>query len=761
MNKKSILIIAFFILFAGKGFTQNQNVAINNNGALPDASAMLDISATDKGLLIPRINSAQRTAISAPATGLIVYDTGTDTFWYYDGTQWTEIGSGGLISLFNWTDASNLLRITENGTDWDVTINNEADDLSDNFLNDLSNVNAIASGSGQVLKWDGTQWYAGTDLSGSGGATINNFNWADATDILTITEGATDWDVTIDNEADDLSDNIINDLSNVNANPVSGQILKWNGTQWAAGDDNAGSGATINNFSWTDGSNLLRITENSTNWDVYINNEADDLSDNIINDLSNVNANPVSGQILKWNGTQWAAGDDNSGSGGLISAFTWNDGSDLLRITENGTNWDVSIDNEADDLSDNVINDLNNVNANPVNGDFLQWNGSQWIAGNASGASCVTLEEAYNCGGNGAGRQVNINYGAIELYLANTTNGTDAIYAESSTGTNSNPTSSMTAQNAGIGAALYAYNTNTSNAYNTIFAETNSNNDYTSGLAGYYTGNALGVGVYGRVDDGSTGAAGVMGVNSRTDGGHGVLGQGVNGVVGQTNYQAGYGVYGNNSDAIGNNSQNAIGTYGIGYVGVWGDYIDGGLAMYANGNMEVNGDFTVFGTKAFTIDHPLDPENKKLRHFCVESPEVLNIYRGNVILNKNGEAIVNLPDYFSAINKRFSYYLTPIGKPASLYVKEEVKENSFIIAGGKANMKVSWVLYAERNDAYMQQHPDSKKVEPEKTSREKGKYLMPELYGQPKSKSIYLAPPSPIKNNTDYKQKRMPKRKKS
>lgn len=67
-----------------------QNVAINGTGALPAASSMLDISSTTRGLLIPRMTSVQRTAIAAPATGLKVYDTTTNTFWYYNGVIWVE-----------------------------------------------------------------------------------------------------------------------------------------------------------------------------------------------------------------------------------------------------------------------------------------------------------------------------------------------------------------------------------------------------------------------------------------------------------------------------------------------------------------------------------------------------------------------------------------------------------------------------------------------------------------------------------------------
>jgi trimeric autotransporter adhesin len=71
-----------------------QNVGINATGATPHPSAMLDVSATNKGFLMPRMTTAQRTAIATPAEGLKVYDTDTKTFWYYNATAWKEITTG-------------------------------------------------------------------------------------------------------------------------------------------------------------------------------------------------------------------------------------------------------------------------------------------------------------------------------------------------------------------------------------------------------------------------------------------------------------------------------------------------------------------------------------------------------------------------------------------------------------------------------------------------------------------------------------------
>jgi len=57
----------------------------------PHSSAILDVSATDKGIIFPKMSSAQRIAIASPAAGLHVYDTGTNSLWYYTGTTWIDI----------------------------------------------------------------------------------------------------------------------------------------------------------------------------------------------------------------------------------------------------------------------------------------------------------------------------------------------------------------------------------------------------------------------------------------------------------------------------------------------------------------------------------------------------------------------------------------------------------------------------------------------------------------------------------------------
>jgi hypothetical protein len=105
-NMKRIITLA--LMLSALGMTC-QNIAINSTGALPAASAMLDITSTTSGLLIPRMTSAQKTAIAAPATGLIVYDTTLNAFWYYNGTAWVPL----LSSATGWMLTGNSLAGTE------------------------------------------------------------------------------------------------------------------------------------------------------------------------------------------------------------------------------------------------------------------------------------------------------------------------------------------------------------------------------------------------------------------------------------------------------------------------------------------------------------------------------------------------------------------------------------------------------------------------------------------------------------------------
>src|SRR5690606_13292035 len=106
MTKKLILIALIFISIAQFTNAQN-NVGIGT--ITPNFSAMLDVSSTTQGILIPRMDSLQRTAIATPATGLLVYQTNaTPGFYFYNGTAWTSLsGAGGGPWTVNGTHINN------------------------------------------------------------------------------------------------------------------------------------------------------------------------------------------------------------------------------------------------------------------------------------------------------------------------------------------------------------------------------------------------------------------------------------------------------------------------------------------------------------------------------------------------------------------------------------------------------------------------------------------------------------------------------
>ncbi|MCC6282504.1 MAG: hypothetical protein IT262_18005 [Saprospiraceae bacterium] len=155
--------------------------------------------------------------------------------------------------------------------------------------------------------------------------------------------------------------------------------------------------------------------------------------------------------------------------------------------------------------------------------------------------------------------------------------------------------------------------------------------------------------------------------------------------------------------------------------------------------LQVNGNFSVSnGAKNFITDHPLDPANKSLLHACIESPEVLNVYSGTTILDANGKATIQLPDYFEALNKDFRYQLTCVGSFAPVFIQQEITNNQFVIAGGSAGLKISWQVMGVRNDPWFRDHPYQSIVE--KKGSEKGRYYYPEGYGQAVEQAIGSQP---------------------
>jgi hypothetical protein len=173
-----------------------------------------------------------------------------------------------------------------------------------------------------------------------------------------------------------------------------------------------------------------------------------------------------------------------------------------------------------------------------------------------------------------------------------------------------------------------------------------------------------------------------------------------------------------------------------------------GFAAKLFGDVQINssngspGNLTVAGTLSkgggsFKIDHPLDPENKYLSHSFVESPDMMNVYNGNITTDQNGLAVVELPDYFESLNRDFRYQLTVIGQFAQAIVAEKVKSNCFTIQTSAPGVEVSWQVTGIRQDAWA--NKNRIKVEESKSEKERGHYLHPEVFGKEKERSVERA----------------------
>jgi hypothetical protein len=160
------------------------------------------------------------------------------------------------------------------------------------------------------------------------------------------------------------------------------------------------------------------------------------------------------------------------------------------------------------------------------------------------------------------------------------------------------------------------------------------------------------------------------------------------------------------------------------------------LAGYAGefiGNVLVAGNLSKSGG-SFKIDDPIDPANKYLYHSFVESPDMKNVYDGNVVTDGNGSAIITMPAWFEALNSDYRYQLTVIGQPAHAWIAAEMMNSAFSIKTDRPNVKVSWQVTGIRQDAWARAHRIP--VEVDKAPEDKGRYIHPELFGHPDDPGI-------------------------
>lgn len=222
---------------------------------------------------------------------------------------------------------------------------------------------------------------------------------------------------------------------------------------------------------------------------------------------------------------------------------------------------------------------------------------------------------------------------------------------------------------------------------------------------------------------------GVLGESFSTDG------IGVRGVALRTT-TSNFGVIGESKSTT-----NGTGVFGVApgqglTVGVYGRGLSTtGFGVFSDGRTGAT------GTKSFVIDHPLDPENAYLFHYCHEGPEPRNVYVGHVTTDAQGYAWVNLPHYYMTINRDPEYLLTVLDSSSDFVlakVSREIEGNRFQVRTSKGRVRVSWEVKAVRNDRWVQKN--GIEVEPSKPQSLRGTYLQPDLYGKPESMSQLRVP---------------------
>jgi hypothetical protein len=345
-----------------------------------------------------------------------------------------------------------------------------------------------------------------------------------------------------------------------------------------------------------------------------------------------------------------------------------------------------------------------------------------------------------------------IGSGKIGLYGSTTLAGGSGVYGQGGTGANSagvfglnTNSAAIWGRSTGTGSAIFGENTSTGFAGRFVGPV-----DVTGALTATSSGGTAVVGkgptgVYGEttVSNGigvsGKGTTGLYGDARNVSDGTGVLGEGKYGVYGKTNTTLGKGVY-------------ALSTIDQGDA-LFAENVSGGWAGDFRGPVVVQGNLFVQGTLikssgSFRIDHPLDPANKFLSHSFVESPDMKNIYDGNVTTDATGSATVTLPDYFAALNRDCRYQLTVLGQFAQAIVSRKIAGNSFEIRTDKPGVEVSWQVTGIRQDAYAQAHPIV--VEEAKPAEEQGLYLFPAGFGAGEEKQIGY-PSRPVTPQTEQK----------
>ena len=406
MNRsfKKNLVFGTILLGATTIHAQVVKQKVGDNPTIISASTVLEVESTNKGVLLPRIGLASATdatTIPSPATSLLIYNTATagtspndvaPGFYYWSGTRWNKLSVG---SETDPVIGNEILDAVANGGLTRTGTGTAADPYKIKITDGTTN--------GQVLTWDGTKWTAaaaGAEVDGIIGNEVLNATTnkgltraGAGTNADPYTLGLTDgtaanqtmvwngttWAPATTPEVDGIIGNEVTDaLVNggltrtgtgtaadpyklkINDGSTNGQVLTWDGTKWTATAAGAEVDGIIGNEVVTATTNRgLERAGTGTNADPY---------------TLGLTAGTTTGQVYKWDGTNWVPGTD----AGLTAEVDGIIGNEVTDAVANGGLTRTGTGTAADPYK-------LKINDGSTNGQVLTWDGAKWVAA-AAGA---------------------------------------------------------------------------------------------------------------------------------------------------------------------------------------------------------------------------------------------------------------------------------------------------------------------------------------------------------------------------------------
>ena len=271
-----------------------QGIAVNHTGATADGSAILDVSDTAKGMLVPRMTNAHMLAIASPATGLLVYKTdGAAGFYYYTGSAWQLVGGNGWYA-----DGSNDVYTLSNSATGGAAVAMGSNTAASGYLSTAMGYGDTASGSYSTAM---------------GQFTTASGNYATALGAGTVASGQVSTAMGYGDTASGRFSTAIGSYVSTNGN--DGSII--------IGDDNGGASITSNNagnqMMMRFGGGYMLYTNDDLSTGIqyttsgvakYLTNVAGSydsrsLVDKNYVDSTGVPAGSTTGDMLYWNGSAW------------------------------------------------------------------------------------------------------------------------------------------------------------------------------------------------------------------------------------------------------------------------------------------------------------------------------------------------------------------------------------------------------------------------------------------------------------------------